>query len=65
MSISLDHLKQDLISVIFRIPANGSDNENENEEENPPIDVFSEWVRELQEQYHCHKKQRHIHISVK
>jgi hypothetical protein len=69
---ALDHLKQDLISVTFRIPANDSifddsenENENDNEEENPPTDVFSEWIRELQEQYHCHKKQRHIHISVK
>ena len=65
---ALDQLNQDLISVTFRIPANDSvlcESENENEEENSTDDVFSEWIRELPEQYHCHKKQRQIHISVK
>jgi hypothetical protein len=67
---ALDQLKPDLISVIFRIPANDSvlddsENENENEEEHVTPDVFAEWIQQLPEQYRCHKKQRQIHISLK
>ncbi|CAF1073642.1 unnamed protein product [Rotaria sordida] len=63
----LDQLKQDLLSVIFRITGNDhsfdeTDDESENEEENSTVNLFSEWIQELSERYHCYKKQRQIHI---
>jgi hypothetical protein len=63
---TLDQLNQDLISVIFRIPANDSIfDESENEEDNSMIDPFYEWIKELPKQYRSHRKQRQIHIYLK
>ena len=76
---ALDQLNQDLVSVMFQIPETGStsdsddseveddetEDDDENNEENSTIDLFSEWVKELPEQYLYHKKQRLIHISLK
>jgi hypothetical protein len=62
----LDQLNQDLISVIFRLPSNDSVFEdNENEEENSAEDLFSQWIEELPEQYHCHRKPQQIHVWIK
>jgi len=72
---TLDQLNQDLISVMFQIPENESsidaddsddeDDDDDDDEEIETIDLFSEWIKELPEQYRYHKKQRHIHISLK
>ncbi len=66
---AIENLNQDLKSVIFRIPIDdislNETTDNEEEEENSTLDPYSEWIKELPKQYHCHKQQQQIQIWLK
>ena len=68
----LDQLKDELVTVTFRIPPNDSlysENEDEIEENltegNLSEDAFSDWIKELPKQYRVHKKDQQIHLRLK